>query len=207
TTSLPEVGGDAVLACDPTDPAAMSALMARLVAEDGLAAELVARGKRRLGAYTWENSARNLREAFRRVAERGRLSEAEYLRAVPRPLVSIVTPSFNQGRFLKRTIDSVLGQTYPHIDYQVIDGGSADDSVAILKSYGDRVRWVSEPDQGQSDALNKGFARARGTVRAYLNSDDVLLPDGVAKAVGHLLRHPDCDMVYGDADYIDENDR
>src|SRR5437763_13211983 len=92
------------------------------------------------------------------------------------PLVSIVTPSFNQGRFLRRTIESVLGQDYPHTEYTVIDGGSTDESVNVLRSYGDRVTWVSEPDRGQSDAINKGFARGRGTIRAHLNSDDVLWP-------------------------------
>jgi glycosyltransferase involved in cell wall biosynthesis len=123
------------------------------------------------------------------------------------PLVSVVTPSYNQGRFLRRTIASVLGQSYPHVEYLVIDGGSTDDSVAILKSYGDRLAWVSEPDRGQAHALNKGFARARGDVLAYLNSDDVLAPGAVEKAVVHLLAHPDWDLVYGRANYIDEGGR
>ncbi len=122
-------------------------------------------------------------------------------------LVSIVTPSYNQGRFLRRTIDSVLHQTYPHIEYVVIDGGSRDESVAILQSYGDRFAWVSEQDRGQTDAINKGFARTHGDIRAYLNSDDVLLPHAVEQAVAHFRRHPDWDMVYGRADYIDERDR
>ena len=82
------------------------------------------------------------------------------------PLVSIVTPSFNQGRFLRRTIDSVLGQDYSPIEYLVIDGGSTDESLEILRSYGDRFAWVSEEDRGQSDAINKGFARCRGAIRS-----------------------------------------
>jgi GT2 family glycosyltransferase len=123
------------------------------------------------------------------------------------PLVSIVTPSFNQGRFLRRTIDSVLAQDYPHIEYVVIDGGSSDDSTAVLHSYGDRIRWVSEPDRGQSDAINKGFARCRGTIRAYLNSDDVLWPDAVRTVVEQFERHPDWDLVYGNAYHIDADDR
>jgi len=122
------------------------------------------------------------------------------------PSVSIVTPSYNQGRFLKRTIDSVLNQTYPHIEYRVCDGGSTDDSVAILKSYGDRFPWVSERDRGQAHAINKGFAGATGEIRAYLNSDDVLLPDAVEKAVNWFTAHPTCDMVYGHGLYIDEQD-
>jgi glycosyltransferase involved in cell wall biosynthesis len=122
------------------------------------------------------------------------------------PLVSIVTPSYNQGRYLRRAIDSVLGQTYPRIEFVVIDGGSTDDSLDVLRSYGDRFAWVSEPDRGQTHALNKGFARIRGSIRAFLCSDDLLKPDAVAKAVAHFGRHADCDVVYGRADLIDEND-
>src|SRR5262249_13916364 len=102
---------------------------------------------------------------------------------------------------------SVLGQTYPHIEYLVMDGGSTDESVAILKSYGKRFAWVSERDGGQTAAINKGFARTHGAIRAYLNSDDVLLPEGVETAVRHFQRHSDCDLLYGNADYIDEEDR
>lgn len=126
---------------------------------------------------------------------------------VKSPLVSIVTPSFNQGRFLRRTIESVLAQDYPNVEYIVIDGGSTDDSLAILKSYGDRFPWVSEPDHGQTHALNKGFERCRGEIRGFLCGDDVLLPSAASKAVDHFRRHPDCDLVYGNAHFIDENDK
>jgi glycosyltransferase involved in cell wall biosynthesis len=124
----------------------------------------------------------------------------------PAPLVSIVTPSYNQGRFLRRTIESVLGQTYPHIEYHVCDGGSTDESVDVLRSYGDRFAWVSEPDRGQTHAINKGLQQTRGQILAYLNSDDLLLPDTVAKVVRHFQDHPACDLVYGDAHYTDEDD-
>src|SRR5882757_9976790 len=84
------------------------------------------------------------------------------------PLVSVVTPSYNQARFLRRTVNSVLGQDYPHVEYIVIDGGSNDGSAEVLRSYGGRFRWESEPDRGQSDAINKGFAVCHGTIRGYL---------------------------------------
>lgn len=122
------------------------------------------------------------------------------------PLVSIVTPSYNQGRFLRRTIQSILEQTYPHIEYLVIDGGSTDESVEILRSYGDRFFWTSEKDRGQAHAINKGFARAQGSILAYLNSDDVLLPDAVACVVDHFQSKPEWDLLYGEADNIDEQD-
>jgi glycosyltransferase involved in cell wall biosynthesis len=123
----------------------------------------------------------------------------------PNPLVSIVTPSFNQARYLEETICSVLGQTYPHIEYLVIDGGSSDGSVEIIQRYAEHLAgWVSERDQGQTDAINKGFARARGDILAWLNSDDTYLPHAVGEAVAYLQAHPEAGMVYGDANLVDE---
>jgi glycosyltransferase involved in cell wall biosynthesis len=209
TTALPEVGGDAVLSCDPTDVDAMSGLMERIGADEKLRADLIARGKQRLKAYTWERAAQNLFDALERVVRRAAAAPVilpAVVKGTAPPLVSIVTPSFNQGRFLRRTIDSVLNQTYPHIEYCVKDGGSTDDSVAILKSYGDRFPWVSQRDRGQTHAINMGLAESRGEIQAYLNSDDVLLPDAAARAVDHFARRPDCDMVYGQAHHIDQDD-
>lgn len=124
---------------------------------------------------------------------------------MPKPLVSIITPSYNQAKYLEETIQSVLAQDYPRIEYIIVDGGSSDGSVEIIKRYADRLAWwVSEPDQGQTDALNKGFARATGEIFAWLNSDDTYLPGAVNEAVDFLTSHPDVAMVYGDANYIDE---
>ncbi|WP_353861954.1 glycosyltransferase [Azospirillum formosense] len=126
--------------------------------------------------------------------------------AVHGPLVSIVTPSFNQGVFLKRTIESVLGQTYPNIEYIVMDGGSTDESLDILRSYGDRVRWISERDKGQTDAINKGLALCSGRILAYLNSDDTLELDAIERVVQAFGEDPGVGLIYGDANYIDVND-
>lgn len=120
--------------------------------------------------------------------------------------VSIVTPSFNQARYLETTIQSVLSQDYPNIEYILMDGGSTDGSVEIIKRFADRLTyWVSEPDRGQTDAINKGFARATGEILAWLNSDDVYRPNAISEAVDFMQTYPDIGLVYGDADYIDEN--
>lgn len=121
------------------------------------------------------------------------------------PLVSIVTPSYNQGRFIRATIESILGQDYPNIEYFVMDGGSTDETVAILKEYEGRLTWVSEKDGGQTDAINKGLRQARGEIVAYLNSDDVYLPGTLRRVVEAFQANPDVDFVYGDFHAIDEN--
>lgn len=122
-----------------------------------------------------------------------------------KPLVSIVTPSFNQAPYLEETIRSVLAQDYPNMEYWIIDGGSTDGSQEIIERYAPRLAgWVSEKDRGQTDALNKGFGRARGEILAWLNSDDTYLPGAVSEAVNFLTQNPEVGMVYGDANLIDE---
>ena len=125
-----------------------------------------------------------------------------------KPLVSIVTPSFNQARYLEETIRSVLGQTYECIEYILIDGGSSDGSLEIIQKYADKVSyWVSENDKGQTDAINKGFKAAHGSILAWLNSDDIYQPRAVSEAVAYLMDRPQVGMVYGDLNFVDENGR
>lgn len=124
-----------------------------------------------------------------------------------KPGVSIITPSLNQGRFIERTILSVLSQDYPDIEYIVIDGGSRDNTLEILKKYNDRIKWISEPDRGQADAVNKGLGMAGGGILGWLNSDDTYNPGAVRKAVEQFALNPQLIMVYGDALFIDRDDR
>ena len=118
--------------------------------------------------------------------------------------VSIITPSYNQGDFLEATIESVLSQDYPDIEYIIMDGGSTDGSADIIRKYDDRLAyWVSEPDNGQSEAINRGFEHATGDILTWICSDDTLLLGAVSTAVSLFEKHPDAGLIYGDAWNID----
>lgn len=122
------------------------------------------------------------------------------------PLVTIVTPSFNQADYLEATIKSVLEQSYPHIEYIIMDGGSTDGSVDVIQKYAGKLGyWESAKDKGQTDAINKGFNRAKGDILAWLNSDDTYAtPNAIADAVNFLVANPEVAMVYADCDFINE---
>jgi glycosyltransferase involved in cell wall biosynthesis len=122
--------------------------------------------------------------------------------------VTIITPSFNQSRFLEQTIRSVLEQGYLSLEYFVIDGSSTDSSVEIIKRYESKLAgWVSEKDKGQADAINKGFRQAHGEIVAWLNSDDYFLPGAIARAVQVFEQNPQASLVYGNVISVDENSR
>jgi glycosyltransferase involved in cell wall biosynthesis len=123
------------------------------------------------------------------------------------PLVSIVTPSFNQAKFLERTIESVLSQKYPNLEYIIMDGGSNDGSLEIIQKYAKRISyWESKKDKGQTAAINKGFAKASGQIYAWLNSDDTYVPGAILEMVDYLGANPGVGMVYGDCNFIDAQD-
>lgn len=130
------------------------------------------------------------------------------MKPIALPRVSIITPSFNQAQFLEKTIQSVLEQDYPRIEYIIVDGGSTDGSVDVIKKYAGRLaKWVSEQDKGQTDAINKGFAYAKGEIFAWINSDDTYNPRAVGAAVKYLMENPDVAMVYADCNFINEDDK
>src|SRR5262249_3949890 len=122
------------------------------------------------------------------------------------PKLSVITPSFNQGGYLERTITSVLDQGYPNLEYVVVDGGSTHESVEIIRRYEDGLaRWVSDPDEGQTDAINKGIERTSGDIVAYINSDDYFLPGSFERALEVFGRRPDAGYVAGAVLDIDDD--
>lgn len=122
---------------------------------------------------------------------------------IDKPLVSVITPCWNSAMYIEQTILSVINQTYINIEFIIIDGGSSDNTVEIIKKYRDSIAyWVSEPDDGMYHAINKGMSRAKGQIIAYLNSDDLYYPDTVSKAVGFLNDNPTADLIYGNLDFI-----
>lgn len=117
------------------------------------------------------------------------------------PTISIVTPSFNQAQYLPQCLESVLGQDYPDLECLVIDGGSTDGSLEILRRVGSRLAyWVSEPDRGQAEAVNKGWARARGEVLGWINSDDLLRPGALRQVAATYASHPQAALIFGDVE-------
>lgn len=120
-------------------------------------------------------------------------------RQFDRPLVSVITPTFNQADFIRDTLESVLTQDYPNIEYIVFDDGSTDETPGILSGYTGRLEWESQANMGQTPTINKGWERSHGDIITWLNSDDTFMPGAVSKAVDYFQKHPDIDIVFGDS--------
>ena len=122
------------------------------------------------------------------------------------PRITIITPSFNQGEFIEDTILSIVNQNYPNLEYFIVDGGSMDKTLDIIKKYKDKIEWwVSEPDRGQSHAINKGLERATGDLINWINSDDLLFPEALRQVAINFLNYPETDLIVGETARIDHN--
>lgn len=202
SSCLPEIAGDAALYFDEDSSDEISDLIFRVHTDNSIRNQLISAGKKRRVYFSWKGCAKKTIQAIRSLYKMP-VKKENKLDSLP--LVSIITPSYNQGDFIRETIESVLNQTYENIEYIVMDGGSTDNTVEILKEYEDRIKWVSEKDDGQADAVNKGIKIAQGEIIGWLNSDDTYYPDAVATAVNEMMSHPDVDMIYGEGNYIDKN--
>jgi glycosyltransferase involved in cell wall biosynthesis len=205
--SLPEVGGDAALYFDPRSPEELADRILEVACERR--ADLVAAGQRQARLFSWERTARDLLDVLRGLRVRAASAAAAASQPEP-PAISVVTPSFQQGRYIERTLRSVLEQGYPRLEYWVIDGGSTDGTVEILERYRrlypETFHYVSEPDGGQAAAVNKGLARIHGDIVGWLNSDDTYEPGSLAAVARAFIDQPDCDVFYGKGRLVSEHD-
>jgi glycosyltransferase involved in cell wall biosynthesis len=199
--SCVEVAGDAAVLVDPLDPASIAEGVLRVARDAALRQELVEKGRARVGQFSWEKAVTLTDAAFADITSPG-YRKASSIQVESWPVIGIVTPTYNMAHFLEETIESVLSQDYPHVDYVVMDAGSKDGSVEILQKYGDRFRWVSEKDRGQADAVNKGYHATSGEIFTFLNSDDTYLPGALSTIAKHFKANPGVGMIYGEAYHV-----
>lgn len=199
TTSLPEVAGEAALYFDPESVEQIADAIYQMITEQPTRNCLVEKGKEQIKKFSWITTARETIDVFHEAVKKSKFNNTDVA-----PLVSIITPSFNQGIFIEETINSVLSQDYPNIEYIIVDGGSTDHTLTILKKYQDKLKWFSEPDRGQADAINKGMRMAKGRIVGWLNSDDTYLPRAISKIVTYFSNNPDKIMVYGEGLHVNK---
>lgn len=199
SASIPEIAGDAAIYFDAEDINDIAYKIYKLYCDEVTQSRLKENAKKRKAIFSWENCANQTMQELGGVCI---IQEEKDMIATP--LVSVITPSYNQGEFIRETIDSVLEQDYSNIEYIVMDGGSTDETVDILKEYGEKIVWCSEKDEGQADAVNKGLKIARGKIIGWLNSDDTYCDGAIERVVSFFNTHPKVDMVYGEGYYIDK---
>lgn len=200
--SCVEVAGDNAVLVDPLSPPSIAEGILRMVRDPGLRQTLAAAGPARAGLFSWQRAIELTDAAFAEISSPAyqrpsRITVEEW------PRIGLVTPTYNMAEFLEETIVSVLSQDYPHLDYVVMDGGSKDGTVDILRKYEGKLRWCSERDGGQGDAINKGWHAVTGDLFAYINADDTYLPNALSTIAGHFKRNPGVGMIYGEAYHVD----
>jgi glycosyltransferase involved in cell wall biosynthesis len=201
-TSCPEVAGDAAILVKEDDAADVAKGIRKLIDDPELRNSLAAKGRLRASKYSWREALTSTLQEFDTTIRR---HWNPHIEVIDHPLVSIVTPTYNMAHFLEQTIESVLSQDYPRIEYIVMDGGSTDGTLDILRKYEHGIQFRSERDKGQAEAINKGFGMSTGEIFTFLNADDTYLPGAVSTAVKHLTANRSVGLVYGDAYHVRED--
>jgi len=203
-TSLREIGKDAASYFDPLSVRLMSKTMLDFYKNNSLRNTLIKKGLLRERSFSYLTTAKKTLTSLKAIGTSGKSKET--LTAVW-PRITVVTPSFNQGKYIERTIKSVLNQKYPNLEYIVMDGGSTDNTLKVLKKYSDKLAWISEKDKGQADAINKGLKISSGEILSFLNSDDTFEPGSLKKVATYFKNNPMAKFVYGRGRHIDTKDR
>src|SRR3989339_325296 len=216
-TSIPEIAGNAALFFDPNNPRDIAEKINEVLNNNKLREKLIQNGFLRAKNFSYQNSAKSIINTLEQIVNHPSVHAYSYspkslkkkISSLDNPLVSIITPSYNQGEFIEDTIKSVLNQSYKNIEYIIIDGGSTDNTLDIIKKYAEKypkqIQWVSEKDHGQSNAINKGLKRTTGDIVAWLNSDDIYNPQAVKKIVSFFKTNSDIFFVHGQGYHVDRN--
>ncbi len=202
-TSIPEVAGNAALYFDALSISSIADAIATFTKDQDLRLKLITAGEIQAKKFSYEKTAHKTLNYLKEIAIK---KTGMRNKKTTWPKISIITPSFNQGKYIERTIKSVLKQNYPNLEYIVMDGGSIDNTLRILKKYSKKLKYISENDKGQTDAINKGLKMSTGEIIAYLNSDDTYEPDALKKIAIFFINNPKAKFVYGKGRHIGEND-
>lgn len=206
-TSIKEIAGQAVMYFNGESVEMMASSIEKFVSNNKLRNKLVKAGYKQARKFKYELTAQKTLHKLESITHKKRYPRKNLISHDQLPMISIITPSFNQKIFIEQTIISVQRQKYPKYEHIIVDGGSTDGTISILKRYDKTIKWVSEPDKGQADAINKGMRMAKGEILAYINSDDTY-EDGALLAVGeYFYQNPRVKFVYGKGKYIDKNGR
>jgi len=201
-TSLPEIGKDAVLYIDPENPKDIALKINEIIENKKLRNALIEKGRVVRELFSYEKCAKQTLKTIEKAVENWNKNTKKDIK------ISIVTPSYNQARFIRETIESVVSQDYPNIEYFIIDGGSTDGSVDIIREYAEKykfIKWVSKKDSGPVEAINKGLKMASGDIVAYINSDDTYFPGAIKEIVEYFYKNKNLKIIYGEGMHIDEN--
>jgi len=204
TTSLPEIAGNAALYFDPLSTKDISLKIDKLLSDKDLRISLVKKGKIQVKKFSYEKTFKKTLDILKQIYVEKSPFTTDFKHS-RLPKISIITPSFNQGKYIERTIKSVLDQKYPNLEYIVMDGGSTDNTIDILKKYSNQIDWTSKKDKGQTAAINEGIRKSTGEILAYLNSDDTYEKDTLKTIAKFFLDNPKENFVYGKGKHIDEN--